>query len=345
MVRLGILGCGAITETQHLPAAIENSDVSIVALVDANLARAQTLRRSFGLDCHVTADYREIFGDADAIINALPNRLHAPVNLQALEAGVHVLCEKPLATTAEEGRSCCEMAERKNVVFAVGMTRRFYESSRVLHLVLKEGLLGSLLGYEWEHGSRFLWPTASGFYFSREQAGGGVLLDDGVHLLDCLLDWFGPVASFEYQDDNWGGGIEANALLNLRHSRPHGDLSGHVRLSRTYSLKNRLVIRGTLARAEIMRSDSTAVFLCRNIGGQELSMAVRLSETNGGASRHAFRAQLRNFVESVKGTCTPAVSGKQALETIELIEACYANAGRIPEPWFENVGKAVEVSR
>jgi predicted dehydrogenase len=345
MVRLGILGCGAITNNQHLPAAVENPTVHITALVDANLGRAEALRRAYGLDCRLSANFYEILDDVDAVINALPNSLHGPVNLQALEAGVHVLCEKPLATTVDEARVSCEMAALKGVVLAVSMPRRYYESSLVLPLVLKEGLLGSLRSYEWEHGTPFVWPTASGFYFSRELAGGGVLLDDGVHLLDCLLDWFGPVTSFEYQDDNWGSGIEANALLALHHAGIHGDVSGRVRLSRTYSLKNRLVIRGTQARAEIMRSEPAAVFLYRSVAGQEVSMAIRLPEMSSGGTRQAFRAQLCNFVGSIEGTCMPAVPGAQALKAIELIKGCYAHAARIAEPWFEQTERSIEVSK
>src|ERR1700730_9944753 len=99
-VRLAILGCGAVTEGYHLPAAVVHPDVQVVALVDSNVKRADGLRQFYGLDCKVTADYRAVLGEATAVINALPNALHVSVNVEALEAGVHVLCEKPLAITA-----------------------------------------------------------------------------------------------------------------------------------------------------------------------------------------------------------------------------------------------------
>lgn len=294
------------------------------------------LSRSYKLNCRLATNYRDILGHVDAVVNALPNHLHAPVNLDFLDASVHVLCEKPLAITATEARACCEMAERRGVVLAVGMQRRFYESTQLMHPVLQEVLHGSVTEYSWEHGVPFAWNTASGFYFSREQSGGGVLLDEGVHLLDCLLDWFGPVRSLDYQDDNRGGGIEANVLLDLRHSGVYGDVSGQLRLSRTYTLRNRLLVRGDRRRLEIPRSDPDALVLYRAIRGHEVSMTIRLSKHDDLGVANASRAQLNNFLDAIQGRCRPVVDGRQALETIELIERCYAHARHIPEPWSQD---------
>jgi len=338
-LRLAIFGCGAITCDYHLPAAVAHPDVRVAALVDSNVNRAQDLGRLYGLDCKFTADYKSVLGEVDALINALPNSLHTPVNLEAFHAGVHVLCEKPLAITAADARTCCEVAERSGLVLAIGMQRRFHANHRLLRLALDEGMLGPLQGYDWEDGTSWDWGTKSGFYFSRAEAGGGVLMDYGVHLLDSVVDWFGPVSRFEYQDDNWGGGIEANVILALQHNGPYGNLSGRIRLSRTYNLKNRLSVWGEAARFEMPRGELDSLVLFRRISEQEVSMTLRFSNGQESEAASPYYAQLDNFVASIHGRQRPLADGRQALAIIQLIEECYAKARRIAEPWVE-IGEA-----
>jgi predicted dehydrogenase len=331
-IRLAILGCGAITRSEHIPSVSAHPSVQLVALVDTDLPRANALIQNRGLSCKAVADYREVLGQIDAVLNALPNHLHVSSNLDCLRAGVHVLCEKPLAITAAEARSCTEFAEEKKLVLAVGMNRRFAASHPLLKLVIEEGLLGSIQNYDFQYGGAFDWRSASGFYFDRAKAGGGALVDFGVHMLDSVLDWFGPVTSFDYQDDDWGSGIEANLLLDTNHAGPFGDLSGHLRISRTFGLKSRILVRGTTASAEISVQDPEAVVIHRTIGGAPVSQTLRLDNFPGGGS---FWRQLDNFVQSIQNRRKPEVDGWQAVRVLELIEACYAHKRRIAEPWAE----------
>jgi len=340
MIRLGIIGCGEVTRLRHLPAAVSHSGVTVAALTDATLTRAECQKKCYGLNCYVAGDYKEVFGRVDAAINALPNYLHVPVTLELLNAGIHVLCEKPLATDSKGANACHRRAVEKKLVLAVGMPRRFYESTALLRLVLDEGLLGQVVGYDWEHGMPFAWESASAFYFSRLAAGGGVLLDEGVHLLDCLLRWFGPAYCFEYRDDNWGG-VEANAELFLRHDQGETPVSGRLRLSRTYSLQNRLMVYGSEARAELRRADNAAVILHRTIAGRDLSLTMRSPETS--AIADPFFLELDNFVESIHGRSTPVATAVQAAETLALIEECYSQSKPIAEPWLGDTSAVSKV--
>jgi predicted dehydrogenase len=331
-IHLAILGCGAITRDRHLPAALAHPDVRVELLVDADIARADALRKIHGLDCKVSDHYQDVANhNIQAVINALPNFLHAPVNIELLSAGIHVLCEKPLAITLEEGRACCEAAESKGVLLAAAMPRRFYPSTTLVSRVLADGLLGSLSSYEWDHGVPFAWNTRSGFNFFREQSGGGVFLDEGIHLLDCLLHWFGPIKDFKYQHDDWGGGIEANVILYLTHFGDGREFTGRLRLSRTYTLKNRLLLRGAKSRAEVLRTDPDVLLIHGTLAGDPVKMTLRLPRL----SSDPFFELLDNFVQAIQGRSRPAVSGRESLEAIELIQRCYSNATRIEEPWLE----------
>ncbi|MGA7225902.1 MAG: Gfo/Idh/MocA family oxidoreductase [Candidatus Acidiferrales bacterium] len=332
-IRLGILGCGAITQNVHLPTALCHPCVQVTALVDADLNRARLLQRFIGPSCGVAERFSDVLGNVDAAIIAMPNHLHASATIEALKAGVHVLCEKPLALTASDARACCEAASAKDLVLAVGLNRRFEDRQVLLRRLLEEDLLGSLAGYDWESGSPWEWETASGFYFSRAQAGGGVFMDAGVHLLDSLLDWFGPVNQVEYQHDDWGSGIEANALLNLHHSGGFGEVTGRVRLSRTYNLRNSLVVSGSAARAVLPDADRSIINVHRLLGGQEASMTLRL--TGSDSPEGSFLRQMSDFIESIQSHRQAMVDGWQAVRLIDLVERCYAQARRLPEPWAE----------
>jgi predicted dehydrogenase len=195
--------------------------------------------------------------------------------------------------------------------------------------MLREKQLGRIQDYDWELGTAWSWPAASGFYFSREQAGGGVLIDMGVHVLDALFQWFGPAIRFEYQDDDWGSGIEANCILRLRHQGSFGEVDGCVRLSRTYNLRNSLVIHAEKCQVTIQEEHPEELILEK--AAQDLE-AVLPREVPTPES--PFYRQLDNFVESIRGTETPLVNGRHALAVIEFIERCYATAQRIAEPWL-----------
>lgn len=332
-LRVGFLGCGTITRTQHLPAATIHPAVEVSALVDADQSRAGELASRFGLQCVISGDYRATLSHVDAVVNALPNALHSATTLELLRAGKHVLCEKPLAITSANARSITALAAEKGLILAVGMNRRFEPSHHLLRCVLRDQqLLGRVTSYDWQYGSVFDWHSASAFYFSREMAGGGVLIDFGVHLLDSVIDWFGPVSDVEYHDDDWGSGVEANCILKLHHEAPSGRIQGCLQLSRTLTLRNCLRVEGTNAAAEIRVGETDRIFLRRVVGGERVSDALSL-ETDSGKS--SFYRQLDNFVQSIQNSRPPEVDGTQAVRVLELIERCYNHRRRLPEPWSE----------
>jgi len=333
-IRVAVLGCGTITRSEHLPAIMRNPQARLVALIDANEDRAAKLIRTYSLKCRACSDYRTILGEVDAVINALPNHLHAPVTLELIAAGVHVLCEKPLAIRSEDARACAAAAEGKKIVLAVGMNRRFQDNHQLLRAVLDEGTLGLLKGYDWQMGGPFDWNSASGFYFSKEQAGGGVLLDYGVHLLDSLISWFGPVTGIKYEDDDWGSGIESNARLSLQHNGSYGPITGTVRLSRTYPLSNRLLVQGMNAQAELPIDAPDAVILHHQLQDRKVTDRLEFADS-GKPGSSSFDRQLNNFVRSIQQLETPRVGAREAAYVLELIEGCYSHRERLPEPWSD----------
>src|SRR6266511_3835968 len=102
-LRIGIIGCGAVTEFFHLRAAARVEEVRVTLLVDNNRSRAETLAHQHNVP-YVAEDYSHVWDKADAAIVALPHCLHAPVSMDLLAHSVHVFVEKPMALTAEEAQ-------------------------------------------------------------------------------------------------------------------------------------------------------------------------------------------------------------------------------------------------
>jgi predicted dehydrogenase len=231
-IKLGIIGCGAIAE-RHLQ-VLQKKDVQLVVAVDANEDTAKHIKEKYRFESF-TKDYRQIYNQVNAVINCLPNFLHAPVSIDFLKQGINVLCEKPMALNENEAKMMISVADETEAVLSVANVRRFYWSSKEIKKILLEKSMGEVLRIDAEEGFIFSWKSKSGFFFDKKKAGGGVLLDMGSHLLDLIL-WFledYPV-TISYKDDNFGG-VEADAELEMCFER---DLKVTVKISRLRNLRN-----------------------------------------------------------------------------------------------------------
>ena len=203
-LRLAVVGCGAVAAIHHLPALSLCRTAEAVVLVDADPGRARDLAARFGVP-ETATDIRSLPGRVDAAIVAVPNSLHAPISIELLRQGVHVLVEKPMALNVKECDEIIAAAEAGGAVLAVGLEFRFFDSSLFVRNLLRDGLLGKIHRFEMHQGVIPRWPFATDFLLKKETAGGGVLADFGVHVLDLLLWWLGDWTELEYRDDAQGG--------------------------------------------------------------------------------------------------------------------------------------------
>lgn len=189
-IRVGIIGVGWPGQ-QHIEAYLKREDVEITAISDLNVELAERVRARFGVKAPLYADYREMLqGDAvDAVSICTPNFLHAPMAIDALDAGKHVLLEKPLAHNLPEGLRIAERVGSTDRVFMMAFNNRFRLDSRVLKAKIDAGVLGDVY-YAKTGWLRRDWnPVVRGWFTTREKSGGGPLIDLGVHMLDLTL-WF-----------------------------------------------------------------------------------------------------------------------------------------------------------
>lgn len=188
-LKVGIIGCGGIATGKHLPSLSKVEEVEMVAFCDIVGPRAKEAAVEFGAkDAKVYEDYQELLKDAaiDVIHVCTPNISHCEISVASLEAGKHVMCEKPMAKTAEEGRQMLEASKRTGKKLTIGYQNRFRTDSQYLHKVTSNGDLGEIY-YAKAHAIRRRAVPTWGVFLDEEKQGGGPLIDIGTHALDLTL--------------------------------------------------------------------------------------------------------------------------------------------------------------
>jgi predicted dehydrogenase len=332
-VNLAIVGCGAITELAHLPAATGLDGLRVTALIDRNLGRAETLARRYGVP-QAAAEPAQLDVLPDAALIALPHHLHGPASLEFLNRGVHVLVEKPMALSLAECDAMTHAAGAAGVQLAVGLVRRFLPVTRLVQAILAAGTLGPLASFDVREGRVYDWPVTSDSLFRRETAGGGVLVDAGVHVLDALLLWLGDAEVLACFDDSYGG-VEADAEIHLATAE---GAKGVVELSRTRELRNTVQIHGATGTLEAsfftgeitLRRGANVIPVEKDA---DLPCLVGTAEGMG-----LFRAQLEDFVDAIRSGRPPCVPGSEGRRSVALIEACAARRRPLALPWVTEGG-------
>ncbi|WP_064091847.1 Gfo/Idh/MocA family protein [Rossellomorea aquimaris] len=185
-LRMGIIGVGGIAQTRHIPTFIKLSDtVTIEGISDINPITAQTVAEKFTIS-KVYNDYRDMFKHVDAVTICTPNKFHADIAIAALEAGVHVFCEKPMAMTPLECQQMIDAAEKADKVLAIAYHYRFMKDSRAAKRVITEDEIGEPMVARARAIRRRKVP-GWGVFTNKELQGGGSLIDYGCHFLDLSL--------------------------------------------------------------------------------------------------------------------------------------------------------------
>jgi predicted dehydrogenase len=216
-LRFGLIGCGGIGELRA-QALANMSSMCLTAACDVDHIRAEALTKRFG-GTAVRSNWRELVrrDDVDAVIVSTPPSLHAEMCIEALRSGKHVLCEKPLARSAEECRNMLRAAQESGRFLGTGFNYRFYSSIQNTRSLLDSGLIGDL-----DHVRAYTGYSASEHPFAwlhdASVVGGGTLRDNGIHLIDITRYFLGEVEEVRAFATNgvWGFNCEDNGMAILR---------------------------------------------------------------------------------------------------------------------------------
>jgi len=347
--RVGIVGVGFIATLKHLPGLKGNPDLAeLVAICDLDPVRADKAKAEFGTETtYVTTDYRDLVNDPliDVIYVCTWNVSHAEITCAALEAGKHVMCEKPMAISGEEARRMVETAKRTGKKLTIGYQNRFREDAQFLRGAIDAGELGDIYVAK-AHAVRRRGVPTWGVFTDKEKQGGGPLIDIGTHALDLALWYLG-----DYEVESVTGSV-----YNKLRDKPEGNPGGHWDPA-TYTvedsafgyvkMKNGATIFLEAAWAlNVKDPREAAVTLIGTEGGAEIErsaagyqvtlnkvLADRMITSGPDAPRPGTddfttlgTRETKQWLEAIRDDVDPLVLPEQACTVTEVLEAIYASA-------------------
>jgi len=333
-VRVGLIGCGNIGASGHLPAYANTSEAKLVAVCDTIEERARmAAERSGALTC---TDYQRLLerSDINMVDICLPTHLHARVAIAAMKAGKHVLCEKPMAHTLEAADAMIRSAEENGVKLMIGQLRRFDPRYISIKQQLDEGKVGQPIFIR--RAERQFLPFPSHAWQWDVSKGGGVILDIGVHATDLFRWYLGQEA------------VEVYAVArSVRETAVATDCYDHAMI--TYKFDNgglafaeaswaypqgfggtlyaQLDIVGTEGKIEYSDKDSNPMLIYSFETGHSLPRYFKFMST----LEHAFEQEIRHFVHCILNDTDPLVSPQDGRAALEMALAAQRSA-KLGEP-------------
>jgi predicted dehydrogenase/nucleoside-diphosphate-sugar epimerase len=328
-LRVAIIGCGAVARRCHLPALALTPELTLGALVDTNIEHAQEtlamwIEGGGTAGVGVATSVADVIDQIDAAIVCTAHASHVDISLDLLDAGKHILVEKPLATTVADATRLVARARELGLVAAVGHVRRLFPAVSWVRNVLASGVLGSIESVEWKEGSPYGWDLASPSMFRRDLAGGGVTLETGAHVFDILATWFGEDYTVACYRDNSQGGVESESRTDLQ----FGGVPVEIELSRLRELANQCLIHGSERELKVGVGFNTT-FEIRDRSGTVIEAGpVPVIAPAVGDWAGLFAGQLRQFVQAVSDGLPPLAGADAGLLTTRVAADCYSHAGR-----------------
>lgn len=325
-LRIAVIGCGSIAKNRHLMEYENNANVEIVAVCDLVKERAQATAERYQAKAYT--DYKELLAqeDVDAVSVCLPNYLHAPVSIAALNAGCHVLCEKPMATSKEEAEGMITAAEKANKKLMIAHNQRFVTSHQKARKLIASGEVGKIYSFRttFGHGGPEGWSAdgKDSWFFKKEQAFIGAMGDLGVHKADLirylLNEEFVDVAAFVGTNAKENTDVDDNAVCILK---SESGIIGTLAASWAYTAKedNSTVIYGENAILRLEDDpDYSLVVQYKNgeVVKYELG-GIQSNEAGGQTTTHV----IDHFVDCILHDTEPLINGEEGMKSLDVILA------------------------
>ncbi len=324
MTRVAVVGTGSMGKN-HVRVLREMPDIDLIGLVDPNLAVAKPLADRYALPLYADVDALIEAGRPEAVVVATPTVHHGAVVSRLLEHGIHVLVEKPIASTRVEGQAMVELAERQGVVLSVGHVERFNPAVIAVRQYLNEGRLGKLIQID----ARRLGP------YPQHIGDVGVGVDLAVHELDIIRNLSGSEVVSVFAEVAHAIHTEREDLLVSVLRLANGTI-GTLTISWLSPTKTReLCLTGArgMYRLNYLTQD-LEFFENAAIDGQAGwdTMQILRGVSEGQMIRHAIRkkeplrAELDAFLAAVRGEGPVVITGTDGLRALELAEALLTSA-------------------
>lgn len=323
-LRIGLVGVGAAAQINHIPAWKRIEGVELVALCDRDPEKAARVAQKFQVPrVHSRVDDLLTDEEVDAVDICTPNYLHAPIGTAALEAEKHVLCERPLARSAQEAAGMLKAAKKADRVLMCCVQHRFRPDAQLLKKFVEKGDLGSVFFAKagWLR-QRAEWDSDE-WRAQKRESGGGVVLDLGFQMLDLSL---------------WVlGGPRVQAVTASVHRSRKGEVedsaTAFFRLESgatlTLELTWGLLMEKDFAYLNLFGSGGAALLnpfrLHRGMHGTLVNVTPTM-ETSRNQYKISIEAQLSHFAEVLRKSAKPMGDAEEIVPVMELLDAVYRSA-------------------
>jgi predicted dehydrogenase len=334
-LRVGLIGVGGIAQSRHIPAFLKLSDkVTIVGVSDVNKGTAKRVASENHIP-NVYADYRDMFKDVDAVTICTPNKFHAEITIAALEAGVHVLCEKPMAMTTAECEAMLAASEKSGKVLAIAYHYRFMKETQAAKRLILENEIGSPMVARVKALRRRKVPSW-GVFTNKDLQGGGSLIDYGCHFLDLSMWLLGQPEPVEATGTTYNRLSKMPNQINQWGSFNHEtfDVDDHV--TAYIKFQNGASMLFETSWSANIRDDEESVSISGETGGIDL-FPLEMNQAKHGlllsskvdwvpGEDDPGLPQALNFVNSCLGLEELVVKPHEALQVTKLIDAIYKSS-------------------
>ncbi|HEY9159239.1 Gfo/Idh/MocA family oxidoreductase [Candidatus Binatus sp.] len=335
MIKIAIAGAGAITERAHIPALRSVADAQIIAIQSRTADKAERVARAIWPG---EADRPKVYSDFEEMLARerpeavgifTPNHLHCEFTVKALNAGAHVLVEKPMAPTAAAAHRMADAAAKARRVLMVAMQRRYGGVERAIKDAVTSGAIGRphFIRARLSHGGPESWAPGQKWFTTVLEAGGGAMLDLGVHVTDLAIWIMGEVDSVSGQVGILAKQIEVEDT---------GAMIMHFKSGAIGVVEASWSSMPALSAIEIYGNEGRVM---AGYPRQDISILKADGSPAPGFSRDEvmsrfdprdllapFRALAANFVGAIQGRVKPSPDANDGLRAVEAVEACYRSS-------------------
>lgn len=191
MIKIGILGCGKIAQVRHIPEYAENPSCELAGYYNPTRARAEQMAAQYGGVVYDSAEALLANPDISAVSICTANHVHAQLAIQAMRAGKHVLCEKPMAVTIADCEEMVRVSDETGMRLMIAQNQRLTRAHQLARKMIADGVIGDILTFRtvFGHGGPETWaidPGKSTWFFDKSKAAMGAMADLGIHKTDLI---------------------------------------------------------------------------------------------------------------------------------------------------------------
>lgn len=327
-LRIGLIGAGDVARSAHMPSFAANPKVQVVAIADPDIQAARALAENYGIPKAVET-YHELLDDPSigAVDLCVPYHLHYSITMDALNAGKHVICDKPIAMNLEEADRMIATAHELGLWLLVVLNQRFLPINRKVKELLDDKRLGKLfLANAYTTGDMLTrLNDVSDWVCTWDRAGGGAFFDTGTHLVDLMRYWFGEPtavsATLKRLVANQENKADDNASVTLEFG---DDLIANLVVS--YTVNNepwseKKFLYGSGADISMINEAVVPIFLMENDTPSLIEVDHRANWWSW-----SIDLALRHFVDTILNGTQPVVTEEDARAALKIVEAAYQSA-------------------